>query len=103
MSENSDIEKVVMSYYTHIVICWEGGHVLGYADSKKIMETANKYVNRYENYEKEFDSLLEQERQEELRKEGRTEDDYKKHRELSDRTVSQAKEIECITSLLKIK
>lgn len=79
-----------MSYYTHIVICWEGGHVIGYADPEELMKVASKYVDMYENYEKEFDTLLEEERQKELRKEERTDDDYKKHRELGDRTVSQA-------------
>lgn len=79
-----------MSYYTHIVICWEGGHVLGYANPKKIMEIANKYADRYENYEKECDELLEQERQKKIRKEELTDEDYKKHRELCDRNVSQA-------------
>lgn len=33
-----------MSYYTHILICWEGGHVLGYADQEKIKKVASKYT-----------------------------------------------------------
>jgi hypothetical protein len=79
-----------MSYYTHILICWEGGHVLGYADPEKIKKVASKYIEMYEEYEKELDLLFEEEKQKKLRKEALTDKDYEKHRNISGRTVSGA-------------
>jgi hypothetical protein len=77
-----------MSYYTHILICWEGGHVLGYANSEKIKKIASKHVGMYEEYEKDLDVLFEEEKQKKLRKEELTDKDYEKHRNISGRVVS---------------
>ena len=79
-----------MSYYTHILICWEGGHVLGYADPEKIKKVASRYIEMYEEYEKELDILFEEERQKKIRKEERTDKDYEKHRNISGRVMSGA-------------
>lgn len=79
-----------MSYYTHILLCWEGGHVLGYAEPEKIKEIAGKYVKMYEEYDRELDDLFEEEEQKKLRKEEKTDKDYERHRNLSGRTVSGA-------------
>ena len=80
-----------MSYYTHILICWEGGHIISYADPEKIMRIASKYVHRYEKYEKEYDKLCELEKQKKLRKEKLIEGDYKRFRELENEMATQAK------------
>jgi hypothetical protein len=79
-----------MSYYTHILICWEGGHIVGYADPEKIKKVASKYIEIYEEYEKELDILFEEEKQKKLRKEELTDKDYEKHRNISGRVVSGA-------------
>lgn len=79
-----------MSYYTHILICWEGGHTIGYADPEKIMKIASKYVDKYEKYEKEYDKLCELEKQKKLRKEKLIEGDYKRFRELENEMATQA-------------
>lgn len=77
-----------MSYYVHILICWEGGHVLGYADPENIMSIANKFVDRYKNYEIEYDKLLEEERQKKLRKEELSEN--KRCKDLENLTITYA-------------
>lgn len=79
-----------MSYYTHILLCWEGSHVLGYAEPEKIKEIAGKYVKMYEEYDKELDDLFEEEKQKKLRKEELTDEDYEKIRNIGDRVVSGA-------------
>ena len=80
-----------MSYYTHILICWEGGHILGYADPENIKEIAGKYVKIYEGYEREL-ALYEdeEEKQKKLRKEELTDEYYERYINLGDKVVSDA-------------
>ena len=79
-----------MSYYVHVLICWEGGHAIGHADPEKIKSIAVKYVDRYKSYELEYDKLVKEEKQKKLRKEELSENDNKRYKDLENLTVSYA-------------
>lgn len=80
-----------MSYYTHILICWEGGHVVGYADPEKIKSIASKYFDIYKSYVTEYDKLmLEEEIRRNAKKEKLNEDEIKRCRDLENLIVTSA-------------
>lgn len=79
-----------MSYYTHILLCWEGGHILGYADQEKIKIIAGKYIDMYKGYEKELDALYIEEKIKKLSRKELTDKDYERHRNLENKAVSNA-------------
>ena len=77
-----------MSWYEHILICWENGTVIGFSDIEKIKEIASNYVMMYKKYDEEMDVIFDEERQSKLKKENLTDEFYKKYRELDDKRIS---------------
>lgn len=69
-----------MSWYVHIMICWEGGHVLGYADQEKIRSIAKKYYDQYKKLDDEQEKFFEEMEEKKRNGEKETDDDIEKYR-----------------------
>lgn len=79
-----------MGYYKHILICWENGTIIGYAESETVKSIANKWFVEYKNYDNELDMLYKLKGELRFKEKNLNYKDDKRKRELDDKTFTQA-------------